>query len=276
MQERVSLTQNPTQQQVPPQPEPYVPPTDSVILPSRGIVYPLESPFHGVEEVDIRSMTAREEDILSSPALLKTGRAISTLLRSCLVQTAVDPDSLLVGDRNAILVAVRITGYGREYSPEVECPKCDQRDKPEPPFDLAKIAIKRLGAAPIQAGENAFSYVFPVCKKDVVFKLLSGADERDLSAVLERQRKAIGPFGIDSPVTTRLWMHCLSIGGETDRNKLMAIIRSLSPRDARALRKYIADIEPGIEMKQVYACKRCGEETEVEVPMTSEFFWPSE
>lgn len=275
--QRVSLENQPLPSQgPPPQPQPYVPPTDSVTLPSRGILYPLDSPFHGIEEVDIRSMTAREEDILSSPALLKSGRAISTLLRSCLVQTAVDPDSLLVGDRNALLVAIRITGYGRAYDPEVECPRCETRGKPEPAFDLAKMEIKRLGAQPIEAGTNAFSYRLPVSGLDVVFRLLTGADERELSNIIERQRKASGPLGIDPSVTSRLWMHCISIGGETDRNKLMGIIRNLSPRDSRALRKHIADIEPGIRMQQAFSCRACGEESEVDVPMTVSFFWPSD
>lgn len=275
--QRISLA---TQQTSSPQPgdNDYVPPSELVPLPSKGRTYPVESVFHGVEFVEIRPMTTRDEDILSSRALLKQGKAIDAILKSCLIQRAlVEPSHLLVGDRNAILVAIRITGYGAEYKPEVECPKCEERSKPQPPFNLSQMAIKPLGAEPMSPGLNAFKYSLPVSGKEVVFKLLTGADERELSQILEQQKKkGGGPMGIEAGVTTRLWMHLLQIGNETDRNKLMKMIQGMSPRDARSLRKYISEVEPGIEMNQQFICPACGESAEVDVPMTTEFFWPSD
>jgi hypothetical protein len=277
MSERISLANTPA---APAQPgdADYSPPSELVPLPSKGKVYSTDSVFHDVESVEIRPMTTRDEDILSSRALLKQGKAIDALLKSCLIQRAlVDPSQLLIGDRNAVLVAVRITGYGAEYKPEVECPKCDEKSRPQPPFDLAQMSIKPLGAEPITVGVNAFKFTLPLSKRDVVFKLLTGADERELSQILEQQKKkGSGPLGVEAIVTTRLWMHIVKIGEEEDRNKLMKVIHGLSPRDSRALRKHIEEISPGIDMNQKFVCPACGEESEVDAPMSVEFFWPTE
>lgn len=279
-QERISLSN--LQANASNQPAPgdvdYSPPAALAPLPSKGLVYPLEHPFHGVDEVEIRAMTTKDEDILSSRALLKTNKAIDTLIRSCLQNRSVDPMQLLVGDRNAILVMIRVSGYGNEYKPEVECPHCEVKGRLEPPFNLLEMNIKPLGAEPLQPGVNAFRYTLPVSKKEVAFKLLTGADERELSNILEQQRKSASrSLTVEATVTTRLWMHVLQIGAETDRNKLLRIIQNLSPRDSRALRKYIADIEPTMEMgSKTFTCPACGESAEVDVPMTVDFFWPSD
>ena len=277
MSERISLSNQPVATSQPGDAD-YTPPSELVPLPSKGKVYPTDSVFHGVDAVEIRPMTTRDEDILSSRALLKQGKAIDALLKSCLIQRAlVDPSSLLIGDRNAVLVAIRITGYGAEYKPDVECPRCDEKSKPQPPFDLSQMVIKPLGADPIVPGVNAFKFSLPVSRKEVVFKLLTGTDERELSQTLEQQKKkGAGPMGVEAVVTTRLWMHIMKIGEEEDKNKLMKIIHGLPPRDSRALSKYIETISPGINMNQMFICPACGEGSEVDVPMTVEFFWPTE
>lgn len=249
----------------------YVPPSDAVALPSRGVVYPVDSPLHGAEVIEIRSMTARDEDILTSRALLKQGKAIGTLLRSCIVNKSIDPEKMIVGDRNAILVAIRITGYGPEYNVQVGCPVCGENVKHE--FDLSQLEIKRLDAQPIRVGENLFSFTLPVSKKQVEFKLMTAEDEREVATILDRTKK-LGA-GTEATVTTRLLQSLVNVGGETDRSKLAQIVRNLPARDSRDLRIYIERISPGIEMVQSFTCSSCGEESEVEVPMGTEFFWPS-
>ena len=110
-------------------------PVDIVPLPSRGVVYPVDSPMHGKDTVSIRAMTAREEDILTSRALIKNGTVISELLKSCIVDDGFEPMNMLTGDRNALMTALRITGYGAEYNVEVNCPACGERSKQS--FNLA-------------------------------------------------------------------------------------------------------------------------------------------
>jgi hypothetical protein len=253
----------------------YLPPTDLVPLPSGGKIYPVDSPVHLVDTVEIRSMTARDEDILTSRALLKQGKAISTLIRSCLVNKSIDADELLVGDRNAILIAIRITGYGSDYTIEVECPLCNDDKHTKYTFNLAQLPVKPLGVEPIQPGMNAFSLMLPVSRKEVIFSLPTGNIEKEISDVIERGRKAVGPGGVEASITTRLLFQIQSLGGETDRTKLAQIIRNLPALDSRALRTHIEKVSPGVEMKQLFKCSSCGEESEVEVPLGTEFFWPS-
>ena len=248
----------------------YVPPTAQVPLPSAGQVYPPDSAVGGAESVEIRSMTARDEDILTSVPLLRQGRAISTLLRSCLVSKAIDPEALIVGDRNAILVAIRITGYGSEYRIPVTCPSCDVTTK-DHEFNLSKLEIRRLGQAPDAPGTNAFSFVLP-SGRAVVFKLLTGSDERDLAAALERMKK-LGTN--EGAITQRLLASVVSLAGDSDRARLSGAIRDMPARDSRALRTRIEKVTPGIAMEQGFTCPSCGESSEVDVPMGPEFFWPS-
>lgn len=268
--EKISLS-GPPGAQVEPGESGYVPPSETVPLPSKGAVYGLDSPLANKDLVEIRSMTARDEDILTSRALIKQGKVISALLKSCIVDKRVDPDKLLTGDRNALLVAIRITGYGAQYEADATCPECGEVSKVE--FDLAQLPIKPLSEAPVRPNENLFSFHLPVLKKEVIFKLLTGEDERDMSVAAERSKKA----GVtqDAAVTTRMLYLIQSIGSEKDRNKLVKLIKDMPARDSKALRQHIDKISPGIEMNQVITCRSCGEAREVDVPVGTEFFWPS-
>jgi hypothetical protein len=252
--------------------EGYVPPTDAVPLPSEGKIYPPEMSLHLEDSVLIRSMTATDEDIITSRGLLKEGKAITALLRSCLVDKSIDPDDMVAGDRNAICTAIRITGYGRRYQPQIECPRCEKVGEGD--FDLALMEVKRLGADPISPGANAFRYVLPVTKKEVVFKILTGKDENELSETIENAKK-LSDIGLERGVTLRLFHAILSVGGVDDRIRIERFVRHMPALDSRALRAYVDKISPGVEMRQRYKCEDCKAETEVEVPMTTEFFWPT-
>lgn len=267
--EKVSLSNN---QQPQPSDPGYSPPAAAVPLPSQGKVYPEGSPLAGKEVVEIKAMTAKEEDILTSRGLLRTGMALDTLLKSCVLDRNVDASELLAGDRNAILIAIRITGYGQEYNIDVDCPACGENVKHK--FDLAALPVKRLGSEPRSANKNEFVFDLPIMRKQVVFKLLSGADERELSTILDRTRKLSGGGGIENLVTTRLIHQIISIGGESDRSKVAQLVRNMPARDSRSLRKHIDDISPGVDMRQLFRCPSCAEESEVDVPIGAEFFWP--
>lgn len=250
--------------------EGYTPPAAAVPLPSKGKVYPEGSPLADAEILEVKAMTAKEEDILTSSALLKQGKALDMLLKSCILDRRIDVDQMLSGDRNAALIAIRITGYGQGYSVKVECPQCGEKSDHE--FDLAKLPVKPLGADPVQPHSNLFSFTLPISQKTVQFRLMTGADEREMSTVLERQRK-LGN-GLDQLVTTRLTHQIVSLGAETDRTKISRIVPTLPARDSRELRNYMDRVASGVDMRQEFSCPRCGEATEVDVPMGTEFFWP--
>lgn len=255
-----------------PVPQDFVVPTDIVPLPSEGKVYPPGHPFSGARGVEIRSMTAREEDILTSRALLRSNKAVSMLLKACIVDKTVDVDKLLNGDRNAILIGIRITGYGPEYNTAITCPECKEEVKRA--IDLRELPIKNfpVDAQPTAPGKNEFEFVLPKLGKKVVFRLMTGEDDRELLAYAEASRKQ----GIaEELITTRHKLMIQSIGSETDKGKLAQIIRSMPASDSRAFRKHVEYITPGVELTVPFVCGACGQETkEVEVPLGSEFFWP--
>lgn len=245
-------------------------PVEQVPLPSRGMTYPADSAMHGKESVSIRAMTAREEDILTSKALIKKGTVISELLRSCVCDTGFEPEVMLTGDRNALMVALRITGYGVEYRVEVDCPACGTRSKQE--FNLAELPIKRLSLDPVVEGSNLFETVLPVTKKKIEFKFLTGKEEKDINTLQERRKKQ--GMKTDNLVTTRLTYSIHSIDGITDRNKIQFFIRNMPARDSLFLRRFIDKHEPGIEMKSWMDCPSCLESSEVKLPLGATFFWP--
>jgi len=245
-------------------------PAEVVPLPSRGVCYPADDILHGKETIEIRAMTAREEDILTSKALIKKGTVITQLLRSCIVSEGADPDKMLTGDRNAIMTALRITGYGSDYNVEVDCPACSERSKQS--FNLAELPIKRLSIDPISPGANLFEVELPMTKKAVKFKFLTGDDEQEISVLTERKKKT-GQL-TDNLVTTRLSYSITAIDNITDKAKIGIFIRNMPARDSLFLRRYIDRNEPGIDMTAWMDCPSCLESSEVKMPLGATFFWP--
>ena len=247
-------------------------PVEVVPLPSQGKIYPEGTSIHNCETLEIKAMTAREEDILTSRALIKKGTVISELLRSCLIDKSINVDAMISGDRNALMTAIRITGYGADYQVEVTCPECGESSKQE--FNLAELPIKRLEIQPIEEGANRFSFTLPVSKKNVVFRFLTGADEQNISIEQDRKKKKKLSGDVDSLVTNRLLYSIVSVDGVDDRNKISMFVRHMPARDSRMLRKFMDDNEPGVEMKAWMECSSCLESSEVGLPIGVSFFWP--
>lgn len=245
-------------------------PVESVTLPSQGLVYPVGHPLNNEQKVDIKCMTAKEEDLLTSRALIKNGTVITQLLRSCILNKSVDPDDMLIGDRNAVLIAIRITGYGADYKAKIECPECSEEYDNE--FSLSQLKVKPLSVAPVAQSENLFEFTLPSSGQRVQVRLLTGRDEAEISKMAERKKKLQAQ--IDNNVTARLFSSIVSINGETDRNKISYAVNNMRASDSRALRRFIDEIEPGVEMKQKVSCPHCHEESEVSVPLGISFFWP--
>ena len=245
-------------------------PQESVPLPSRGVIYPQDGALHGQETIDIKPMTAKEEDILTSRAYIKSGTVLTKLLQSCIVDKSIKPDELISGDRNALLVSLRITGYGADYDVEVDCPECGTKSKQT--FDLSQLAIKRLEVDPVVQGDNLFEVQLPVTKKSVRVKFLTGTDERDMMITNERKKKS--GMKVETAITDRLTRSIVSVDGVTDRNKLSFFVKNLPARDSLALRRFLDKHEPGIDMKSWMTCPHCHEQSEVGLPMGASFFWP--
>tara|TARA_B100000035_G_C20998544_1_gene553703 strand:- start:484 stop:1323 length:840 start_codon:yes stop_codon:yes gene_type:complete len=242
---------------------------EAVPLPSRGVIYNNNS-LQGTESVEIKPMTAREEDILTSRAYIKNGTVISKLIKSCLIDKSINPDDLISGDRNALLIALRITGYGSDYTLEINCPECGSTNKST--FDLSQLEIKRLKVDPVELGQNIFEVTLPITKKSVKVKFLTGHDEREMMIISDRKKKS--GLNTENTVTDRLSRSILSIEGITDRNKINLFVQHMPARDSLALRRFLDDYEPGINMKSHMVCSHCHEESEVDLPIGASFFWP--
>ena len=247
-------------------------PVEAVPVPSEGKVYSPDSSMYGRHSLEIKAMTAQEEDILTSRALIQQGTVIKALLESCLLDKTVDVDELLLGDKNALMVSVRITGYGSSYGATVSCPECVRSSSQD--FDLSSMEIKRLEIESVTPGENRFEFRLPVTGKLVHFKFLTGYDDDEITTTADRRRKMMDS-GVESMVTTRLSHQIIAVDNVTDKNKLSAFVRSMPAQDSRKLRNYISEHEPGVDMRVWMSCTHCSADSRVSLPLGSNFFWPA-
>ena len=245
-------------------------PVETVPLPSLGKVYAEDHPLHMAQSVDIRAMTAREEDILTSRALLKSGDMVSRLIGSCLIDKRVDPNTLLSGDRNAILTAIRITGYGADYNVNVDCPSCGTSQVHQ--SNLTDLPIRALDLDPVAPGINEFELILPATGKRVGIKFTTGYDEKESNATAERKKKQ--GLTAETSVTDNLFRSIVSIEGNTDKSFISKFIRNMPAKDSLAARMFVNINEPTVLMRSYFECKNCDHEEELPLPVGASFLWP--
>lgn len=244
--------------------------TSFVGLPSKGKLYPTDSPLFGKEEVEIRQMTALEEDILTSRNLIRGGKAIDMVIKNCLIDRSIEVDQLVAGDKNAIMIALRITGYGKDYDISVTCPACSEDSTF--PFDLSLLKANDLSLEAVGEGNNRFEYK-TLSGNKLIFKFLTSGEQKDMAEAQSNLKKTTGSV-VDHSVTDSMKRMIISVNGEEKRSVVDQFIITMPARDSRAFRKFTDDNEPDVIMKQMFECKACGERNEVTVPITVEFFWP--
>ena len=251
----------------------FIVPTEFVELPSRGLFYPEGHPLHNQSTIEIKQMTAKEEDILTSRALLKQGLAIDRLISSIILNKRVNASELLVGDRNAILIAARVSGYGNTYETNVTCPACSETNKHV--FDLNGLQVYNGdGIDPSEITNNedgTFNTTLPRSGVEVTFRLLSGRDEKQLLAQAETARKKKGN---ENSVTRQLKQLVVAVNGDTQHKNIKYVVDNMPSSDARHLRLMYKIATPNIDMSQIFECESCGHEEDMEVPLTADFFWP--
>ena len=240
-------------------------PTEVIDLPSEGKVYSKESPLSS-GQLELKYMTTREEDILMSENLIKKGVVIDKLLDSLIVTKGVKQDDLILGDKNAVLDASRILAYGPEYTAEVTNPN-DLDQKVQHTFDLSKCPFKEL-SKDVDYSDNSFDFTTPVGKNKLKFKLLTGADEK----LIEKDLKQSSKFGYSTEISTRLRYTVIEVDGDPKPDTISQFTQNLLARDSVALRNYIRDISPDIDLTSEVEIG--GEAVNVSIPLTVEFFWP--
>jgi len=247
----------------------FIVPTEFVPLPSKGKFYPQHHPLHGKEVIEVKQMTAKEEDILSSRSLLKKGVALDRLIQALVVDKSINTDTLTVEDRNAIIVAARISAYGARYATTVSCPNCGERNKYT--FNLLeRLEPEQKESLDIKVDENGlFSIVLPSTKWTVICRALNGYDEKNLIRATEAKKKNEN----DSLLLEQLKSMVVAIQGVDDRVMIETAFNVLPAADSRYLRKVYQDTVTGIDMRHSFSCSSCDTQTELEVPLTADFFW---
>ena len=239
-------------------------PTETVDLPSQGKLYSENSSLKS-GKIEVKYMTAKEEDILTSQNLIKKGLVIDKLLNSLIVTEGVSTDDLLIGDKNAVMVASRILAYGGEYSVEVADPNTGETFQHT--FDLTECSFKEL-PDDVDYSKNEFELTLPVSKVGITFKLLTGKDETNIANEL----KSLAKIGQPGEVTTRLKNVVTSVNGDTSKSVISNFVDNMLSKESLFLRDEIQRINPDINLTQEIDFG--GDSTEVDIPMTVEFFWP--
>ena len=238
-------------------------PTEVIELPSKGLLYPKTSPLSS-GKVEIKYMTAKEEDILTSPNLIQQGIALDVLLQSLIVDKSINLDDMIVGDKNAVLVGARILGYGKNY----ECTIGDE----EAVIDLTSLKEKWLDSKILaKQNENEVNYTLPLSKIKITFKFIDGHMEKDIDTLNQSYEK----IGESRVLTNRYKVQITSVNGNRDEKEIHNFIdNAFMAGDSRAFREYVSEVEPDLDFV-TQAQMESGEMKEVTVPMTVQFFWPS-
>ena len=238
-------------------------PTEVVDLPSKGLLYPKDSPLSS-GKIEIKYMTAREEDILTSANLIKQGVVVEKLLESLIVDKSIKVDDLLIGDKNSVLIASRILAYGKEYEVEIEGQKVV--------VDLTKLKDKLLDESIASDGVNEFEFELPATKRKLTFRLLTSGDEKTIDEEVKGYEKL---HGIGYELTTRLKQQIVSVDGDTKRASINSFVdNEFLSRESIAFRAHVANIMPDVDMTSTFT-DADGNEKEFTVPMTVTFLWPS-
>ena len=246
-------------------------PTDFVQLPSGGKVYPINSHLHNVKELELRHLTAADEDILTSRSLLRSAKAIDAVIIACLFDKRINVEELLSGDKNAIVTFLRVSGYGSDYEVEMDCPGCGETTKHI--FDLSDLQMKTLDIEPAAPGDNRFYFQLPQTQINVEFRFLNSLQDKEIADAQEKLKKRT-QSPIDRNVTTRLKNVIIAIEGNSDQGYINQFVDSMNVKDSRAIRKYMETNTPDLDMNQDFECVHCGHRGEVEIPITVGFFWP--
>ena len=239
-------------------------PTEMVDLPSKGYFYfdghPLSS-----GKVEVKYMTAKEEDILTSQNLIQQGLVIDKLLQSLIVDKSINIDDMLIGDKNAIMVAARILGYGKDYG--------FTYDGIEQTVDLSALESVKLDFSKFTKGKNEFNFKLPNSEREITFKLLSGKDEKEIDTEVKAKLKISEEQS--SELTTRLKHMILTVDGKSEKPYINNFVdNEFLSRDSLAFRQYLSSITPDVDMT-TKVVDSTGKESEVAVPVTVRFFWPS-
>jgi len=238
-------------------------PTEIIDLPSKGLLYPEGSELAN-GKIEMKYMTAKEEDILTNQNYIRNGTVIDKLLQSMII-SKINFEDLLISDKDAIMIAARILGYGEHYTFSYL--------GEETTVDLTDLKDKEFDTSLITSNTNEFHFQLPHSKVNITFKLLTHGDEKKINRELEGLKKIKGN---DIPeMSTRLKYIITSINGNRDQKSVREFVDNyLLAKDSRALRDYIVKVSPGIDLKVSFTTESGDVQEDVTLPIGVSFFWP--
>jgi hypothetical protein len=236
-------------------------PTETIELPSKGLIYPEDNPLSsGV--IEMKYMTAREEDILSNQSYIQNGTVLDKLLQSLIV-SKINYHDLIVGDKNAIMIAARVLGYGKDYEFEYKGEKVS--------VDLSVLENKQFEEDKITKGVNEFSFTLPNSGTDITYKLLTHKDEMAIEAELKGLKKI--NKNSDPSVSTRMKYMIISVNGDTERKNVREFVDDyFLASDARAFRQHVREVQPDVDLRVTVEVN--GGMEVIDLPIGVNFFWP--
>ena len=244
-------------------PEDYKVPYDIIELPSQGLLYPNKK-----DKIKVEYLTAFDENILTSPNILASGKLIDVLLERKVKDLGFDPKLLLEGDRMAIIIFLRVSAFGEKYIQPIIDPFSKKVVEGE--VDLSTLEQKKLTVKPDENG--LFDFILPKSNKNIKFRLLTGKDEEEIE-ILDQQIMERSKNEISTKTTLRLERSIMDIDGERDKIKISNILKALPIMDIRNLNKYLLEIEPGINFN-VIARTQGGESVNTFLRINKNLFWP--
>lgn len=255
-------------------------PTEVIELPSRGLIYPLDNPLSS-GKIEMKYMTAKEEDILTTQSYIKDGSVLDRLFQSLIVSNGeglpIKYVDLVTGDKNAIMIAARILGYGKDYEVEITDPFSDKKQKDV--IDLTQFDNKPYdGSTQTELNKNQYEFKLPRSERYLTFMAMTESKERKVKYDLEEITKANRKIKDETSreLTTRLKTMILSVDGDSDQRVINHFVdNELFAVDSKALRGYIAEVIPDIDLTYEFVSEETGERREMILPMDITFFWPN-
>jgi len=245
-------------------------PSEVIPLPTKGWFYPEDNVLSS-GEIEIKQMTAREEDLLANQDLIRRGKVLDKLLEALIVNKSVKIDEILAPDKNAIFISIRRLAYGDEYPISVTCPQCSKQNKVV--INLASLETNPFDFTNYTKGVNSFSFTLPASNIVITYKLLTQVDEQSIESELKELTKVSKESSKE--LTTRLKYVITSLNGDPDKMKIRKFIEDqLTARDSFALRKHMRDNKPDIDMSFDFKCNDCTFERRLDIPIGVSFLWP--
>lgn len=246
-------------------------PTEVISLPSKGLGYAENHPL-AKGEIEIKYMTAKEEEILASQNLIKKGVVLDMLFESIIADKSINIDDILLGDKNAIVLATRILGYGPEYKVGIAG---EDGETEEVVVDLSKVQTNEVDPKKLKRN-NEYEFVTPTGKNVIVFKLLTHGDEKKIDLDVKAMSR-LNKGGASQELTTRYRYMIKSVDGKEDTKSIVDFVNNkFLARDTRAFRAYLKELQPDMNMEFEWTNPQTGVKEAKPIPMGVGFFWPGE